>query len=374
MLTWPTVRLQALAAKAACALFAGGALTIGLAVDAAPVQKLRIVGGLATLNQYTRQEEPFWTRELARLSGGKFEAEIVPFDRAGVPGNDMLRLIQLGVVPFGTALLSNISAQHPEYGAPDLAGLNPDIASLKKSVTAFRPYLENALRTRHGIELLAVYVYPAQVVFCKKPLTQLADLAGRRVRVSSPTQSDFVSGLGGAPVLVGFGQLMSSMASGNTECAITAAMSGNTLGLHEVTSHIHTMPVNWGMAVFGVNISAWTELNPELRSLLSREIPKLEAAIWQDSERETTEGLQCNTGAQGCNNGRKGRMVQVTITAQDERQRRDIFNGTVLKNWLQRCGPPCREVWNQSVGKTSPVATSATPATPALKPGTAGSK
>eukprot|EP01034_Spumella_vulgaris_P030543 gene30543-37782_t len=42
---------------------------------------LRVVGGLADLSQYTRREEPFWTRELPRLSGGRYIAEIVPFDR-----------------------------------------------------------------------------------------------------------------------------------------------------------------------------------------------------------------------------------------------------------------------------------------------------
>ena len=99
---------------------------------------LRIVGGLAGVNQYTRQEEPFWTRDLARLSGGKFSADIVPFERAGVPGSDMLRLLQLGVVPFGTALMSSFTAQYPEYTAPDLAGLNPDIATLKNAVE-YRP-------------------------------------------------------------------------------------------------------------------------------------------------------------------------------------------------------------------------------------------
>jgi len=172
-----------------------GALAVGVALaqaQLAPSQTLRIVGGLAGLNQYTRNEEPFWTKELSRLSAGRFNADIVPFDRAGVPGGDMLQLIQLGVVPFGTALLSAMSAQYPEYGAPDLAGLNPDMASLRKTVAAFRPYLEKALRERHGVEALAVYVYPAQVVFCRKPMTSLADLAGRRVRISSTTQSDFV--------------------------------------------------------------------------------------------------------------------------------------------------------------------------------------
>ena len=153
----------------------------GLAQTPAPVPyKLRVVGGLAALSQFTRWEEPFWTQELKKLSGGKFSADIVPFDRAGVPGVEMLRLLQLGVVPFGTTLLSSLSGQYPQYTAPDLAGLNPDIASLKVSLNAFRPYLEKALRDQHGVEALAIYTYPAQVVFCKKPLSGLASKARSR--------------------------------------------------------------------------------------------------------------------------------------------------------------------------------------------------
>lgn len=316
----------------------------------APMQKLRIVGGLAGLNQYTRNEEPFWTQELSRLSAGKFAADIVPFDRAGIPGGDMLRLIQLGVVPFGTILMSSLSGQYPEFGAPDLAGLNPDMSSLKKSVAAFRPYLEKTLRNRHGVEALALYVYPAQVVFCQKPLASLTDLAGRRIRVSSATQSDFVTALGGVPVLTGFAQIMASMASGNVECAITGSMSGNTLGLHEVTTHVHTLPVNWGLAIFGANLNAWTNLAPDLKALLGRELPKLEAAIWNESERETTEGLACNKGAASCSSGRKGHMVDVSVSAQDERRRQEIFTSVVLTNWLQRCNGRCGEVWNRTIG------------------------
>lgn len=315
-----------------------------------PVQRLRIVGGLADVNQYTRHEEPFWTRELVRLSAGKFDADIVPFDRAGVPGGDMLRLIQLGVVPFGTALMSSLSIHYPEYGAPDLAGLNPDMASLKKSVAAFRPYLEKMLRERNGVEPLALYVYPAQVLFCKKPLTGLADLTGRRIRVSSATQFDFVAALGAVPVLTGFAQVMSNMASGNTECAITGTMTGNTLGLHEVTTHVHTLPITWGLAVFGANAAAWGALAPDLKALLRRELPKLEAAVWLESERETVEGLACNRGAAACGSGRRGHMVEVAVSAQDEQRRQQIFTNTVLAHWLQRCKGRCAEVWNLTIG------------------------
>lgn len=312
--------------------------------------KLRIVGGLAGLNQYTRQEEPFWNKELSRLSGGRFEAEIVPFDRAGVPGSEMLRLLQLGVVPFGTTLMSSFTAQYPEYTAPDLAGLNPDIATLKTTLAAFRPYLEKALRDQHGVEALAIYVYPAQVVFCKKPLRSLAELSGRRIRVSSSTQADFVGAFGGVPVLTGFAQIVPGLTAGNVECAITGTMSGNTLGLPALTSHVHALPVTWGLAVFGANRTAWTALPPDLRALLGRELPKLEAAIWEESERETADGMACNRGASSCVAGRKGSMMLVPVSAQDERSRQDILSSAVLPRWVQRCGPRCAEIWNQTIG------------------------
>jgi len=321
--------------------------------QAEPTQRLRIVGGLAGLNQYNRHEEPFWTQTLPRLTGGRVSAEIVPFDRAGIRGQEMLRLMQLGVVPFGTAILSLSAAQEPTLGAVDLAGLNPDMATLRRTVAAFRPHLERTLRERYGIESLAVYVYPAQVVFCNRPLTSLADLKGRRIRISSAPQADLVEALGGVAVQTSFADMMANMKSNNIECAITGTMSGNTIGLADMTTHIHSMAINWGLSVFGANAAAWNALPADVKALLRREMPRLEQAIWAESERETGEGIACNIGADGCISGRKARMTEVRSSPADERQRREIFVSTVLARWVQRCGPTCADVWNQTIGPVS---------------------
>jgi TRAP-type C4-dicarboxylate transport system substrate-binding protein len=329
------------------------ALTVAsLAVQAQtePPVRLRVVGGLGKLNQYTRHELPFWTLELPRLSGGRVSADIVPFDQAGLSGNEMLRLMQIGAVRFGTALLPLVATQDPELGAPDLAGLNPDMATLRRNFAAFRPYLERRLRERWGIETLAVYVYPAQVTFCNKPFGGLADLAGRRIRSSNPSQSDLVEALGAVPVQTAFGEIVPKLRSGDIECAITGTMSGNTIGLHEVTTHVHTMAANWGLAIFGANTAAWSALPPDLRSLLQRELSNLERKIWDDADRETSEGLACNRGDPSCTNGRRGRMVVVQEADGDLRRWRDILVSTVLPRWLQRCGPQCAVVWNDTLG------------------------
>ncbi|WP_210544990.1 TRAP transporter substrate-binding protein [Rhodoferax sp. PAMC 29310] len=322
---------------------------------------LRIIGGLAGLNQYTKNEEPFWTKDLPRLSGGRFTADIVPFDRTGVPGKDILRLIQLGVIPFGTILLSSVAAYYPQFAAPDLAGLNPDMPTLKRNLAAFRPFLESELRSRYKIEMLAIYVYPAQVVYCKQPMTKLSDLSGRRVRVSSITQSDFMAALGATPVLTGFVQIKSSLIANQLDCAITGTMSGNTVGLHEVTSHIYAMPINWGLAFFGTNSDAWDGMPPDLRALLRNELPKLEQKIWAESERETADGLACNRGAPSCSKGRRGAMIEVRPSAQDDKKSLEILSTAVLPRWIKRCGVTCADIWNRTIGPLNNIVAASPP-------------
>lgn len=310
--------------------------------------KLHVVGGLAGISQYVQHEEPFWTRELSRLSDGRFTAEIVPFDRAGVPGHDMLTLLRLGVVPFGTALLSLVAGQYPELGAPDLAGLNPDVPTLRKVVNAFRPALEGLMAERHGAKLLAVYMYPAQVVFCRDALKGAEDLATRRVRVSSATQSDFVRALGAVPVLIPFSEVGAAMRAGKTDCAITGAVSGNAVGLPKVAKTLYTLPISWGLAVFAANREAWRALPVELQSLLLEQMPRLESAIWDEAERDSLPRRSCSA-AQPCVAGSLDALTEVRPVEADHVLRRRIFEQEVLPRWIDRCGPRCPPLWDATI-------------------------
>ncbi len=344
---WPGWR----ALGAQCTLI----LAVSLAWAQAPGQpstqpqlRLNVVGGLAALNQYTRHEEPFWNGELARLSGGRFAANVVPQDRAGIRSTELLGLVQNGAVAVGTVLI-NLSTTVPELTAIDLAGMNPDLGALRRAVSALRPQVIQLLRQRLGVEALAIFVYPAQVIYCNKEFAGLRTLKGRRIRTSSVTISDFLEGLGAVPVPTSFSEIVGNAQAGNIDCAVTGTMSGNTIGLHDHMTHMQNMAITWGLSVVVANGAFWKSLPPELRVLLEKELPRLEERIWAEAERETSMGVRCNIGASDCVGGRKGRMKLVPTTPDDDIYRREIFVSTVLPRWVKRCGTGCNAAWSSAL-------------------------
>lgn len=327
-----------------------GLVAAAAAQNPAPIE-IKVVGGLASVSQYVRYEAPFWAQRVPSLTGGRVRADIAPFDRTGIRGQEMLQFMRLGVVPFGTVLLALASGDEPELGAVDLPMLNPDLATLRQTVQLWRPQLESLLQDRYGIRMLAVYVYPAQVMFCDRPFAGLDDLAGRRVRVSSVGQSELMTSLRAVPVVTPFAEIVPAIRAGIVECAITGTLSGNTIGLHQVTTHVARTAISWGVSIFGANQAAWAALPEDVRTALKTGLAELEAEIWRGAEQETSDGLACNAGLPDCRGGTPGRMVIVEDQPREQRRRQEFLTTTVLPAWIQRCGNECAETWNRLIGQ-----------------------
>ncbi|MFY7857280.1 MAG: hypothetical protein ACOVQT_14170 [Rubrivivax sp.] len=99
--------------------------------------------------------------------------------------------------------------------------------------------------------------------------------------------------------------------------------------------------------MFVANAPTWNALPADLRALLQRERPRLEAAIWDEAERETAEGVRCATGRGACGVVPPGRMVLVSPPPTDLALSRDLLVREILPRWLERCGPECADEWNQ---------------------------
>ncbi len=329
---------------AALALLAAGPL----AAQPAPL-RLKIVGGLAGLTQYTRHEAPFWLDRVPQLTGGVVQAEIAPFDRSGIRGQELLRLVRLGVVSYANVLLGLAAADDPELGALALPLANRNQAELRRNAELLRPGLAQLLEERFDAVLLSIYIYPAQVALCRGGFTGLADLAQRRVRVSSVAQGDLMSSLGAIPVAIPFAEVVAAMRDGVVHCAITGAQSAADIGLLAVATHVSALPITWGVSAFVANRGAWMTLPETIRDRLRGGLVQLEGEIWEAAERGNLDGIACATGAASCPPAQRAHLQLVAEPPMETFQRR-LLTDAVVPAWLRRCGAACGQLWNGTMG------------------------
>lgn len=358
--------------KLACWGFACFAAVAGSTMLPGPARaehlKLKVIGGLSGVNQYRSLEEPFWRSEFDVLSGGRASASIAPFDASGMRAQDMLQLIRLGVAPFGTVVLSVAEAEDPEINAVDLAGFNPDLSTLRQNVAADRNHLTAILSERYGVKLLAVYAYPAQVLYCAKPFSGFGDLKGRTIRTSSVTQSDLFEALGAKTVVTPFGEIVPAIRKGVVDCAVTGTLSGNENGLAAIATHLSPMAINWGLSIFAANEAAWQALPPDIQGAIEKGLSGLEKRIWDAAEADTVRGIDCNIGRSSCPPEQRRAMQLVPSSAEDERLRGAVLQSSVLPHWIQRCGDGCASIWSNPRPQKAAVANPAAAAGPLTRP------
>jgi TRAP-type C4-dicarboxylate transport system substrate-binding protein len=311
---------------------------------------LTVMGSLGSAPQFRTIEEPFWTHQLAADSDGRITADVTPFDQTGLKGVEALQMARLGVISFLTVPLSLISSEDLEANAADLPGLNPSIEAMRANLAAYRSVLVDLYRARYGLETLAIFSYPAQVLFCRDRFESLSDLAGRNIRVASGTQAGLASALGARGIVLPFAGIRRAFANGTIDCSITGILAGNATGLPEEVRYVQDLTINWGLQIVVVNRATWLGLAPDVRDFLARELAALEQRLWDQAGRATVRGLACDKGRGDCVPGVTDGMIPVDAAPGDRAVLDRILRIDILPKWAARCGEDCTAEWNRTIG------------------------
>jgi TRAP-type C4-dicarboxylate transport system substrate-binding protein len=127
------------------------------------------------LPQYTRVDQPLLRDGMAKATGGRVEVTLSSWPERNVNGPEVLRLVRSGQVDIAAAPLTTVSGDVPMLDGVDLAGMNAEIGQARKVADAMVPVANRELE-KLGIRLVATYPFSGQMLFCRKPITGLADL------------------------------------------------------------------------------------------------------------------------------------------------------------------------------------------------------
>lgn len=298
-------------------------------------------------------EQPFF-ENFKEKTGIDATIEYTPVDVTGIKDTEQLRILKNGLFDIVSLRLSQVSRDEPTILGLDLVGLNPDYATGRKTVAAFKDEVDEQLQKKFNTKLLGVWPFGPQVLFCKPEIGKLTDLSGKKVRVYDQNLANFVASVGGTPVPIGFPDVHQSLARGVVDCAITGPSSANSAGWPEVTAYM--LPVAFQLALngYGINLDAWNELTPEDQEKLQAGFDAHIEEIWTYSEHLFDDAVRCNVGEDPCETVKKYDLELVEITDED----REIIGNAVKEvsfpTWAEVCdktNPECSETWKATVGK-----------------------
>lgn len=218
-------------------------------------------------------------------AAGKLKITLHPGGALGVKDPDMLRILPGGnIIQIAGLYPGYMTRDEPEYAVTLPPGV---IQEPEKLVTAL-PTLTKIYQETYdkwGIKLLGYVSHPVRDthIFCKEPVTSLAQLKGKKLRVWEKFHVDTFGKLGVAAQIVGQNDLYVAMRTGVVDCAVYPVGFATTISLQEVAPNAsYLFPYVLHPLHIIVSKKSFEALSPDLQKVL------VDAA--QAVEKKTIEG------------------------------------------------------------------------------------
>ena len=330
------------------------ALAAPLACQAQTRLSFKVIGQPAATGLIQKNKEKPFFDEFAIRTGLPIDAEYKSIDSLGIKDTEQLRVMKAGLFDIVSLRVSQNSRDEPTLLGMDLVGAAPDYATARKVYEAYRGTLDQRLQKQFQVKLLGIWPFGPQILFCKKPLTQLSDLKGMKVRVYDQNLAKFIESVGSTPVPLSFTEVHQSLSLGVVDCAITGPSSANSSNWPEVTTHQYPLGFQMALNGYAITMNAWNKLTPEQKVKMQAAFNTLTDDIWAYSQELTQDAINCNAGMDPCTTGKKFKLVNVPVTAADKETVRKAVAAISLPTWAEICdkaNPGCSEAWKKTVGK-----------------------
>ena len=204
------------------------------------------------------------------------------------------------------------------------------LRTVKEYQTAFnimRPYIEKEFE-RQGVIVLGHFLFPHQVAFSTKTLTNLDQFQGQKMRVSSPEQAAFVELVKGVPVTLGGPEVPSALQTSTIDGVFTASAGGGKIW-GSMLNYNYRLPVNYFDGFYIVNKAAFDKLSPDVQKKFRDSVQRLAPTTTEQLYKEELE-VTANLKANG--------MDVVEPTAEDIARATALVQG-YWEQWAQQNGP-----------------------------------
>ena len=152
----------------------------------------------------------------------------------------------------------------PVASLATLPFLTNSIEEVTKVMTVVRPIVERDYGKR-GVTMLGYYIYPPQVFWFRGNVTSLDQVKGRKLRVSTAEQGDFLKRIGATPVQVTSAEVPAALERGIVDGVLTAS-AGGILAWKDLLKSSYQLGVNYHVSYIIANTARLQKLPADMQA------------------------------------------------------------------------------------------------------------
>lgn len=320
--------------------------------NAVDVITLKVVGQPSMTGPIQKNlEQPFF-EFLEEKTGLPIKVDYRTVDKLGFKDNYQLAMLKSGMFDIVSLRFLQNGQEEPSIIGVDLPGLNPDFQTARKVGEAYGPVIDENLQQRFGVKLLGLWTFGPQVIFCNKPIHQLSDLKGRKVRVGSSTYDMLIKSQGGIPVVIPFDQVAEALSSNMADCAITSQTSAYSAKWPAYLTYIYPIATQMGTNGIAIRLDTWNKFSESQKRQLQGAVNAYIDQAWIYSEQLNTQSSNCLQGNGTCDLGVKYSLIQTPVTEGDKLFMRKFALEQSFPVWAASCDklhPSCSVRWRAAV-------------------------
>lgn len=224
------------------ALAAAGLLAVAAPLaQAADAVKLKFSSFEPPMANITANVLTPFAKDASAASNGTLQIEMFSGGTLGRNPTQQLKLVQDGVADLAWVVLPYTPGRFDDV---DVVGLPFVIQNATEaSLALHRLYAAQALVGFDGLKMLALASTPSVGIHGNQLVRHPADLKGKRVRVSGDHMTRVLESMGGAPVLVGGGQIAESLSRGVIDQTLNNWDFVGSFKVDQVSSQHFEMPL-----------------------------------------------------------------------------------------------------------------------------------
>ena len=217
----------------------------------------------------------WFAERVEERTNGQLMIEITGYPELGFAGPDILELLTNGTLSFAEIPAAYTAGDIPAMDMKYLWGTFKDNKAYYKATVSVIPELDRLVKehTGGGITIFQLWRVPENEVFffTKKPLENLDDFEGMKVRSFGGASSDMINGMGSAGQWMAFTQVYTALERGILDGGVTGANAAYGQRWYEVADYMAGPLPLFTVENATFNYDVWQEIPEDFRQILIEE-------------------------------------------------------------------------------------------------------